>query len=223
MIPPLVAGQRLTQREFHRRYEQYPKDAKFELIGGMVYMGSPLRWRHGTYDFELAVILGHYKSATPGIEGGSGATTILGDESEPQPDQALRLLPEYGGRSRLTAGDYVLGPPEWLGEIAYSTKDIDLGVKRYDYENAGVIEYLVVCVVEQELQWFHFPSGKLIKPDGQGIYRSRAFPGLWLDGPALLARDSKQLTKVLRRGLASPGHTRFVKRLQATFRRKARE
>jgi hypothetical protein len=185
-------------------------------------MASPARWRHGTYDFKLAVVLGQYESATPGVEGGSNATTILGEESEPQPDQALRLLPEYGGRSWLNEGEYVQGPPEWLGEIAYSSKDIDLGVKRLDYERAGVIEYLVVCVAEQELHWFHFPSGKRIKPDRHGIYRSRAFPGLWIDGPALLSRNSKQLAKVLRQGLASPGHARFVKRLQAARRRHSR-
>ena len=185
-------------------------------------MASPARWRHGTYNFELAAVLGLYKSATSGVEGGSDATTILGEESEPQPDQALRLLPEYGGRSRLNEGEYVQGPPEWLGEIAYSRKDIDLGVKRLDYERAGVVEYMVVCVAEQELHWFHFPSGNIIKPDRQGIYRSRVFPGLWIDGPALLACNSKQLAKVLRQGLASPGHARFVKRLQAAYRKHSR-
>ena len=222
VVPPLVPGERLTQPEFHRRYEQYPPHIKFELIRGIVYMASPARWRHGTYNFELAAVLGLYKSATSGVEGGSDATTILGEESEPQPDQALRLLPEYGGRSRLNEGEYVQGPPEWLGEIAYSRKDIDLGVKRLDYERAGVVEYMVVCVAEQELHWFHFPSGKIIKPDRQGIYRSRVFPGLWIDGPALLACNSKQLAKVLRQGLASPGHARFVKRLQAAYRKHSR-
>lgn len=222
VVPPLIPGQRLTQAEFHRRYEQYPEDVKFELIGGIVHMASPLRWRHGSYDLELGTVLVRYKSETSGVEAGSNATTVLGDASEPQPDLALRLLYEYGGRSFINVAEYVEGPPEWLAEIAYSSKDIDLGEKRTDYQQAGVIEYLVVCIAEQELHWFHFPSGKPIKPDRQGVYRARVFPGLWINGPALLARNSKQLAKVLRQGLASPGHARFVKRLQAAHRKHRR-
>jgi hypothetical protein len=32
-LPPLHNGDRLTQPEFHRRYEGYPEDVKFELKG----------------------------------------------------------------------------------------------------------------------------------------------------------------------------------------------
>ena len=46
-LPPLHNGDRLTQAEFHRRYEAYPEDVKFELVGGIVYMTSPLRRPHG--------------------------------------------------------------------------------------------------------------------------------------------------------------------------------
>jgi hypothetical protein len=34
-LPPLHNGDRLTQPEFHRRYEAYPEDVKFELKGGL--------------------------------------------------------------------------------------------------------------------------------------------------------------------------------------------
>jgi Uma2 family endonuclease len=221
-IPLLVPGQRLTQAEFHRRYAVYPDDVKFELIGGTVYMASPLRRRHGRSQPILSGVLWLYTSATPGIELLDNTTTILSGTSEPQPDLELGILSEYGGQSQETEDDYVAGPPELMAEIALSSRDIDLGAKRVDYERAGVIEYLVVCLAEAELHWFHFPSGKPIKPDRQGIHRSRVFPGLWIDRPALLAGASKQLTKVLRMGLASPGHARFVKRLQAAHRKRAR-
>jgi Uma2 family endonuclease len=220
-MPLLVPGQRLTQAEFHRRYAAYPEDVRFELIGGTVYMSSPLRWRHGTYDNRLGALLQRYTDETPGTEVGHNATTILGTASEPQPDLAMRLLAEFGGRSRINTAGYLEGPPEWIGEIAISSLEIDLGAKREDYERAGVIEYLVVCLAEEELHWFHFPSGKPIKPDRQGIHRSRVFPGLWIEGPALLAGASKQLTKVLRAGLASPAHARFVKRLQTAHRKRS--
>ena len=218
-VPPLAHGQRLKQPEFHRRYEAHPDEVKFELIRGVVHMASPARWPHGTYDLMLGTVLGIYASATPGVEGGQNASTILSEESEPQPDLALRLLPQWGGQSRLNARHYVEGAPEWLAEIAYSSRDIDLGDKRIDYEQAGVIEYLVLCVEECEVHWFHFPSGRLIKSNRHGIARSRVFPGLWIDVPALLARNSARLIEVVQQGVASPEHARFVKRLEAARRK----
>src|SRR5262245_37648990 len=110
-------GDRLTQPEFHRRYLAYPEDVKFELVGGIVYMASPLSLPHSDYDDELGFPLGVYKRATPGVQVLRGATTVLGEESEPQPDLGLRILPEYGGQTR-TRDEMVHGAPELLAEIA---------------------------------------------------------------------------------------------------------
>ena len=45
-IPELEAGDHLTRREFHRRYEAMPHLKKAELIEGEVYMGSPVKLNH---------------------------------------------------------------------------------------------------------------------------------------------------------------------------------
>ncbi len=182
-------------------------------------MASPLRRSDGRYHPHLSAVLWHYQTATPGIELLDNATTILGEESEPQPDLALRILSQYGGRSRETPDDYVEGPPELLAEIAHSTRAIDIHQKREDYRKAKVVEYLVLCVEEQELHWWHFPSGRMIKPNRQGLHCSRVFPGLWIDGRALLAGDSKRFIKVVEQGLASRAHAAFVKRLEAQRRK----
>jgi Uma2 family endonuclease len=211
----------MKQPEFHRRYEQCPEDVKFELVGGIVYMTSPLRRAHGLYHPVLSGAFLLYQAATPGVELLDNATTILGEESEPQPDLELRILSQYGGQSRETQKDYVEGPPELIAEIAHSTRAIDMHQKRDDYEQAGVLEYVVLCLEEQQLYWWHFPSGRMIKPNRQDIFRSRVFPGLWIDSQALLARDTKRLIKVVEQGLSSRAHTVFVKRLQ-TARRKGR-
>ncbi len=217
-VPPLYSGDRMTQPEFHRRYEEYPEDAKFELIGGTVYMASPLRRTHGRLHLQLGAILERYASATPGVEALDNATVILSEESEPQPDLALRILSDYGGRSRESEDDYVLGPPELIVEIAHSTRAIDMHQKRLDYRSAGVREYLVLCVEEPELHWFRFrPNGELA-PDKRGIYRSRVFPGLWINGAALLARQRQSLQATLRQGLSSPEHAGFVRHLEARYR-----
>ncbi len=217
-VPLLMNGDRLSQSEFHRRYEAYPDDTKFELIGGIVYMTSPLRRRHSLYDGEMGYLLETYSRATPGVEVLHNATTILGEESEPQPDLGLRILTAFGGHSRETEDDYVAGPPELLAEIAASSRALDLHAKRDDYRNAGVYEYVVVSVEEPELHWFDFQASEMIRPNRQGISKSRVFPGLWIEVEALLARDRKRLLAILEQGLASRPHAAFVKRLQAQRR-----
>jgi hypothetical protein len=216
---PLVNGERMKQPEFHRRYEACPEDEKWELIGGIVYMASPLRLSHSNYDDEIGYVLGTYRRATPGTQVTHNATSILGEESEPQPDLGLRILPEYGGQSQTTPNDYLQGACELLVEIAHSRRAIAMHGKRDDYQRAGVVEYLVVCWEEQETHWFHFPSGDMIRPNRQGISRSRVFPGLWIDAAALLRLDSARLMEVIQQGLASRAHAAFVKRLQAVRRR----
>jgi Uma2 family endonuclease len=216
--PLLCNGDSMKQPEFHRRYETYPEDVKFELIGGIVYMASPLRLAHSDYDDEIGFALGFYRRSTPGVHVLHNATTILGEESEPQPDLGLRILPEYNGQSRTTEGDYVEGPPELLVEIAHSTRALDMHAKRNDYQRAGVLEYLVLCVEERELHWFHFPSGSAIQPDRQGIARSRVFPGFWVHVEALLERDSPKLLATVQQGLASRAHGAFVKKLEKARR-----
>jgi hypothetical protein len=222
-LPPLYNGDRMSQAEFHRRYEAYPDDVKIELVGGIVYMSSPLRRPHGSYHSKLSFALELYSSATPGVEGGIDATTILGEESEPQPDLHLRIVSECGGRSHVNEDEYIVGPPELLAEVAHSSLAIDMNQKRQDYERAGVGEYIVLCVEERELHWFDFTArGAEIPPNRQGVWRSRVFPGLWLDGAALLAPDSARLEAVLRKGLASREHAAFVRKLERARRQAER-
>lgn len=215
---PLNNGDRMTQPEFHRRYEACPEDVKFELVGGIVYMTSPLTLPHSDYDDEVGFLLGMYRRATPGVQVLHNATTILGPRSEPQPDLGLRVRPDHGGQSK-DADKYVEGPPELLVEIAASTRAIDMHQKRGDYLRAGIVEYIVVCVEEQELHWFHFPSRSVIRPGRDGVARSKIFPGLWLDVAALLRLDSERSSEVLQQGLASKAHAVFVRRLASAGRK----
>src|SRR6266511_1388774 len=122
----LENGDQMTQAEFHLRYQASPDDEKFELVGGTVYMASPMRVLHSDFVIVLAAAFQSFRCATPGIKPLVGATTILGEDSEPQPDLGLALSPEYGGQSRTNKAGYLEGPPELLGEVAYSTRAIDL-------------------------------------------------------------------------------------------------
>src|SRR5262245_17711795 len=212
-LPPLKHGDHMTQPEFHSRYEAYPEDVKIELVGGIVHVASPMKRPHGVSTPELATAFGIYKASTPGVEVGGDMTAILGEKSEPQPDLLLRILTENGGQSRYNEKLYLVGAPEFIAEVSHATLDLDLNKKRKDYLDAGVQEYLVVDLENQELHWFHFPSKRKLKADRHGIWKSRVFPGLWIDAPALLARDSAKLIATVQQGLASPEHAAFVAQL----------
>jgi Uma2 family endonuclease len=184
-------------------------------------MASPLGRQHGYYSIDLIFLLELYLQSTPGVELLNAATTILGEESEPEPDLSLRILPEYGGQSRTTRGrvEYIAGAPELVVEVSHSRVAIDLHQKRDDYLAAGVLEYLVVCVEDQEIHWFDFVGETTLEPDRQGVTKSLVFPGLWLDGAAFLRRDKPRTSAVMQKGLASRPHAAFVKRLAARKRR----
>jgi Uma2 family endonuclease len=218
----LSSGDRMWQAEFHRRYEQYPDDVKFELVNGMVFMASPQRLPHCTCEVQLSTLLGLYSSATPGVQPAHNQTVILGEASEPQPDFLLRVLPEYGGRTK-TDDDYVCGGPELVIEVAHSTAAIDLHDKKDDYQRHGVSEYLVVCLEEPRLYWFDLAGGRSRNAPADGILRSKTFPGLWIDTRALFRGDLKRLMRVIKQGLSSPEHARFVRRLEKAARKGEQE
>jgi Uma2 family endonuclease len=215
VLPPLVDGQRLDQATFHERYEAMPPETRAELVGGVVYMPSPLREDHGEIGKDVGYWLVHYKRFTPGVRSAANATVKLGPFGEPQPDSRLRIPPEAGGRSHVDAGGYLVGPPELVVEVARSSRRFDLGPKKADYERAGVPEYVVVALDPDHVYWFTLRDGRYVElpPGPDGVFRSEVFPGLWLDPTALFAEDLDRLIAVLEQGLATPEHAAFVARL----------
>jgi Uma2 family endonuclease len=216
-IPPLENGDHLDQKTFHARYEAMPEGTRAELIGGIVYMPSPLRTPHSRTHGRIMHWLFDYVDATPGTDAFDNATAILGEESEPQPDANLIISPEKGGQTRINEDEYLEGAPELIVEVASSTESIDLHRKRNDYEQAGVREYVVAALRQNRVYWFISRNGRFedLPLGSDGIYRSEVFAGLWLDPAALLRRDAARLREVLQQGLTSPEHAAFVAKLAA--------
>jgi hypothetical protein len=217
-IPPLENGDRLTRAEFERRYDAMPHLKKAELIEGNVHMPSPVRLKqHGRPHFDIGGVLWYYQQATPGVEGADNASLRLDMDNEPQPDNALFIIPECGGQARVDHDDYLTGAPEFIAEISASTVSIDVGPKLQVYRRNRIQEYLVWRVLDQAIDWFAWRDGNYerlpVSPDG--VTKSEVFPGLWLDVPALLRRDNQRVMEVLQEGLRSPEHQEFVRRLAA--------
>ncbi len=213
-IPPLENGDQLTRYEFEQRYEQMPHVKKAELIEGIVYMASPLRFtQHAEPHALIMTWLGTYWSATPGVKVGDNATVRLDADNEPQPDALLRITVD--GQSTISEDGYVEGAPELIVEIAASTASIDLNDKLKAYRRNQVQEYLVWRVYDAEFDWFRLKEGKYIKlkPNEKGIICSEYFPGLWLAQSALLTGDLVQVLAILQQGLQSSEHHNFVNKI----------
>jgi Uma2 family endonuclease len=214
-LPPLENGDQLDQKTFHARYEAMPEKCRAELIGGIVYMASPQKVPHSEAHWLTVRWLDEYAEATPGTKGLSNNTQILGPDSEPEPDNCLFILPEYGGRVFVDESDYLNGSPELIVEVSSSTESIDLHRKKRDYEKAGVLEYAVLALRTQQVFWFIRRRGKFkdVPLPADGIFRSRIFPGLWLDAEAMLSNHRQRVLAALKQGLAAPEHAAFVARL----------
>ncbi len=217
LVQPLESGDSLGAVEFLRRYEAMPGVKKAELIEGTVYMPSPVRLAHGAPDSLIQGWLVMYAARTPGTQAAANVTVRLDPENVPQPDALLRILPEYGGQTRLDAAGYLFGPPELIVEVAASSVAIDLHDKLRAYRRAGVREYLVWRTLDRQFDWFVLEQDeyRANAPASQGVLRSPHLPGLALAVSALLDNDSAKVLDVLQTDLQSPAHTAFVAQLGA--------
>ena len=216
VLPLLENGDHLDRAIFHERYGAMSAHFRAELLGGIVFVPSPLSVAHGEIHAHVIAWLCEYVAHTPGTKVCDNATVILGPDSEPQPDAVLFIDPNSGGNTSLTEDGYTSGPPELVVEVASSSEAYDLHEKRREYERAGVREYVVVLLRERRVMWFALSRRrfKKIQPDRTYVYRSRVFPGLDLDPTALLALDLLKARSTLQQGIARAEHAEFVRQLQ---------
>jgi Uma2 family endonuclease len=182
-LPPLENGDHLDQPTFHTRYEAMPPGFRAELIGGIVYMPSPQKRPHSRVQQLVVRWLDEFAEATPGTEALVNNTQILGPASEPEPDACLFIAPGYGGQVFVDHDEYMNGSPELIVEVSSASESIDLNQKKLDNQKAGVREYVVLAVRSRRVFWFVLQRGayKNLRLASDGIFRSRVFPGLWLD------------------------------------------
>lgn len=237
-IPELRDGDRLSKREFWRRYEATESVRRAELIEGVVHVISASHIRgeespvapisnegHGGPQSDILFWLGSYAVATYGVRP-SGPSTIRGldPDTSPEPDALLRILPECGGRTWTDADDYLVRGPELIVEIAKVTASIDLGPKLRTNRDDGVPEYLVWRTRHKVIDWFRLERREYVplEPDTDGFHKSRVFPGLWLDPVAMVDGDIAKVLAVVQQGIASPEHAKFVEKLRKKAAKKKR-
>ncbi|MCD8488411.1 MAG: Uma2 family endonuclease [Desertifilum sp.] len=215
-LPPLENGDRLTRAEFEKRYHAMTHTKKAELIEGVVYMPSPLRFEpHAEPHSSLITWAGVYRASTPGVRLGDNATVRLDFDNEPQPDVLLRI--DRGGQSTISEDGYIEGAPELIAEIAASTVSYDLHEKLRVYRRNQVQEYLVWRTYDQQLDWFRLSNEEYVRlePNSEGVICSQVFPGLWLAVSALLEDNLAEVLATLQHGLQTAEHQAFVEQLKS--------
>ena len=210
--PGLWDGAKMDRETFHHRYGQTPPGFRAELVEGEVRVWRPADGTkaHGRTLSAASAWLAGYSFRTPDVRALTRVTVILGEGSEPEPDAVLR---RQTAAEDAAEGDYVIGPPDLVVEVADTTCFHDHGPKRRDYERHGVLEYLIFDIPQERACWYVRDAEGVFReqaPGEDGLLKSRVFPGLWLDPAAFLARDRQGLKTALLRGLASPEHAAFV-------------
>jgi len=213
---PLENGDRVTRDEFDRRAEVSPHGKRAELIRGVVYMPATVRFRqHGQPQGRLLVWLAQYELSTTGVEAFAETTLDVDENNQPQPDAVLRIMEPHGGGTYTTEAGYLAGVPEFVAEVAASSSSIDMHAKLDVYRQHRIPEYLVWRVLDSAIDWFVL-RGDEYRPllaDDCGILKSEKFPGLWLDRAAMIEDRRRDVRAVLKEGLASEDHRRFVEAL----------
>lgn len=218
---PLILREGMTmhQDEFHRAYDAMPEYYRAELIAGVVREPSPLSYEHSVSHPQLAYLICHYAYSTRGLQICDNPTVILSDEDEVQPDVVLRIDPELGGQSgyvKLASQKsksgcrYIKGAPELVAEVANTSRDIDLRVKKEQYAINGVSEYIVACLRPKRFYWFNLKENRELEPDSKGVFRSEIFPGLRIHGDALLKPDTDLAMHILKNGMRSKKYKQFA-------------
>lgn len=187
--PALESGDVLTRDEFERRYSQRHDIKKAELIQGVVYVGSPVRFEeHAEPDNLLSTWLGMYAIHHPGVRAGNNGTVRLSEDDVPQPDSMMWY---EAGQSAIDADHYLGGAPELAVEVAASTANIALNRKKESYRRARVQEYVVWLTEDERFLWFRLRDGEYgeLAPGAEGYIESEVFPGLRLHPARLLAGD----------------------------------
>jgi Uma2 family endonuclease len=185
----LESGDHLSRAEFHRRYCARPDIKKAELVEGVVYVASPVRFDlHGEPHGTVVTWLGTYCARHPEVRLGDNATVLLDTDNEIQPDA---FLLREGVGAVLTEDHYVEGAPLLVVEVAASSASYDLHEKLQAYRRNGVAEYLVWRVLDGAFDWFRLTDGEYVRiePDERGVIESATFPGLRLNVAKLLAGD----------------------------------
>jgi Uma2 family endonuclease len=159
-----------------------PDDHKAELISGVMVMAPPpLDIHEKLFAFLFRLLGGYVEEHDLGEVRGSRTGVELAPDQVYEPDilfvarERLGVIQRHG----------LVGAPDLVIEIlSASTAAYDRGDKLRTYERAGVRElWLIDPYGPAGTEFYQLAEERYlpVAPDAQGILRSAALPGFWID------------------------------------------
>ncbi len=196
------ARERLTYDEFCSRIHEQ----KADLIEGEIFMASPATIKHEDFvGFLWAILRLFVKRKNLGIVVGSRVAMKLSEEDGPEPD----LLFVRRERLHLLRNTEILGPADLVIEIiSPGSRHLDAIKKKEQYAAFGVPEYWLIDLYRHEAHFWRNEAGewKDLPIDAEGIFRSHALPGFWLQVDWLFAveqPDEGEIVQIIMAGKPS--------------------
>jgi len=145
---------RFTVAEYHRMGEAgiLHEDDRVELLDGRLYVMSPIGSPHAACVRRLDRLF--QRRAEPDALVSAQNPVVLDDTSEPEPDLALLSPRDDDYAARHPRPDDVL----LLVEVADTTEDFDRSTKLSLYARAGISEYWVVSLSDNQLHVYRGPE-----------------------------------------------------------------
>lgn len=168
---------RMTYEEFLSWADE---DTLAEWVDGEVVMYSPASFKHQSIASFLSALLRIFiETRRLGMVQTTPFQMRLA-RSGREPD-LMFVAKEHSSRWRETHLD---GPADLVVEIlSLESRARDRGEKFYEYEEAGIPEYWLIDPDAEQVEFYVLDERgryRLVSPDAEGIYRSRAVPGFWL-------------------------------------------
>lgn len=172
----------------------FDEDERIELLDGLLVEMSPINPRHAVCVDKLGGLMNHllYKKAWIRVQ---APVTLEGYASQPQPDVTIALLqPTVYEERHVNASETLL-----LIEVADSSLHTDQTDKLKLYASAGISEYWIVNLIDNQLEIYQEPY---LSANGEGIYKLKrtytrdetvalqAFPECQIDLNEILPRGS---------------------------------
>ena len=167
-----------TRPVYRREYEALGEQGFFadetvELLDGRIVLAADEGSDHAAVTRRLARILFTAIAADEG-EIGVGNPLAMSDLSEPEPDfMVIAPRGTYRAAHPTTASLVV--------EVSHTSRRIDLGLKAFLYASAGVDDYWVVDLVDDEIVVHREPAGgrfASITRHHDGMVRALHHPGV---------------------------------------------
>ena len=175
----LITYRQWTTQNYHQAIEQgLFENESVELLQGEIVIMSPERKPHAYYNSEVADYLRTLLGNQAKIRDAKPIT--LPHNSEPEPDIAIvqPLGSEYLEHHPFPENIF------WIIEFSQATLSKDLGKKKDVYAEAGIVEYWVVDLKNNQLRVFRDLLNKQYTSEltlNTGVIASIAFPKILIE------------------------------------------